>query len=259
MDVDVVGEQEAGQLGIISAPPCRARGSSTGVWSAARAGAPDPLGGRISWTWSSGSSGRRGDARPTGQMPTQAGFEPLGDPVVAQGAFVGGVGRWVDEAAAVGAGLHAVAAADAVLVVDQHHAVRVREEAPTGQTWVHGVCCAVVAQLGHEERPFGRATRGDGVEAAWRRRRANRLGLAVDGMPYRSIQVRYMPSGTSFSARQARTQEPQPMHSRCRSDRPSDVWSSRSPARRWRRPSRQDQGDHARGGCEGAPRAASAA
>src|SRR5512135_1788415 len=46
--------------------------------------------------------------------------QALGDALVAQRALVGRLGPRVDEPAAVGACLHAVAAAQAVLAVDQH-------------------------------------------------------------------------------------------------------------------------------------------
>src|SRR5437868_12936671 len=53
--------------------------------------------------------------------------QSFGDPVIAQAALFRGIGLWINETAAIGAGLHTVAAAEAVLFVDQDHAIRTDE------------------------------------------------------------------------------------------------------------------------------------
>ena len=49
--------------------------------------------------------------------------QSLGDAVIAERTLLGSVGLGINEAASVGARLHTVAAAEAVTLVDQHHAV----------------------------------------------------------------------------------------------------------------------------------------
>ena len=51
------------------------------------------------------------------------GGQTFGDPVITKSAFFGGLSRRVDEAATVGAGLHTIAAAEAVFLVHQYHAI----------------------------------------------------------------------------------------------------------------------------------------
>ena len=53
--------------------------------------------------------------------------ESLRDPVVAQAALVHRTGPWIDKAAAVGTGLDAVAAPEAVISIHQDHTVRALE------------------------------------------------------------------------------------------------------------------------------------
>src|SRR5574341_1567445 len=82
------------------------------------------------------------------------GLQPLGDPVVAPRALLRGPGAHVEIARAVGAGLHAVLAADAVLAVDENDAV----PGPVGRARrAHldaGRMLALVAQLRDEKRLF---------------------------------------------------------------------------------------------------------
>ena len=77
--------------------------------------------------------------------------QALGDAVVAERALVHGFGFGVQVAAAVGAGLHAVAAAQAVLLVHQHDAIRADEGGAHRADLHAGGIRAVVAELGNEE------------------------------------------------------------------------------------------------------------
>ena len=100
------------------------------------------------------------------------GGEPLRDPVVAEAALVHRLGARVDEAAAVGAGLHAVAAAEAVRLVHEHDPVRALEGRAHRADLHAGRVRAVVAQLGDEEvlRPVaGAVLLGEAVVAPVRR------------------------------------------------------------------------------------------
>ena len=144
-------------------------------------------------------------------------MRPLRDPVVAQRALVDRLRARVDEAAAVGAGLHAVAAAEAVGLVDQHDAVRALEGRADGAHLHAGRVRAVVAQLRHEEALGAVALAvllGEAVVAAVRR-----VDLRVLDVPVRHVvaldpgaEVDTGSRGTSFSSLHARTQLPQPMH-----------------------------------------------
>ena len=79
-------------------------------------------------------------------------FKPAGDPVIAEGALLGGMGDRVEEPAAVRAGLDAKAAADAILGIDQHRAVGgLKGRADRADLGTRRVL-ALVAELGHEER-----------------------------------------------------------------------------------------------------------
>src|SRR5208337_1441044 len=79
------------------------------------------------------------------------GREPLGDPVIAESAFVRSLCVWVDEAASVRTCLHTIAAAKAVLLVYQHHPVWTDERGAHGTYLRAGGVSAVVAQLGNKE------------------------------------------------------------------------------------------------------------
>src|ERR1035441_9959387 len=77
--------------------------------------------------------------------------EALGDAVVAQGTLVHGLRLRVQIAAAIRAGLHTVAAAQAVGLVHQHYSVRA-DERGAHRTDLHARRLrAVVTQLGNEE------------------------------------------------------------------------------------------------------------
>ena len=96
------------------------------------------------------SSGRRARA-PRGTGFAAGRGESLGDAVIAQRALVGRVRLGVEEAAAVGAGLDAVAAAEAIFLVHQHHAVG-SDERRADRADLHARRVrAVVAELGDEE------------------------------------------------------------------------------------------------------------
>src|SRR5271165_5327833 len=76
------------------------------------------------------------------------GRESLGDPVIAESAFVRSLCVWIDEAAPVRACLHAIAAAKAVLLVYEHDAVGTDERCAHRTYLRAGGVSAVVAQLG---------------------------------------------------------------------------------------------------------------
>src|SRR5690554_2635454 len=111
--------------------------------------------------------------------------------VLAEGALVGGLGLVVDEARVVRAGLHAVAAAHAAFVVDQHDAVGALEGRLHRADRHTRRLVAVVAQARQVDQRRGRIRRlGDfvlqhrGAELADRRqvlhRTAHRAGLTAD-------------------------------------------------------------------------------
>jgi hypothetical protein len=87
----------------------------------------------------------------------------------------------------------------------------VRYEAPTGQTWTQGVSLQWLHIFGTKKALVGVKAVGTGGKPS-----RPPLGESTYEPPgptmYRSTQVRTKPSGTLFSALQARTQEPQPMH-----------------------------------------------
>src|SRR5260370_36165983 len=77
--------------------------------------------------------------------------QSIRDPVIAERAFLGGIGLRIDEPASVGASLHAITAAKAVLLVDQDNTIWRNERCPY---WTHlgaGRICTVVTQLRDEE------------------------------------------------------------------------------------------------------------
>ena len=79
-------------------------------------------------------------------------LQPLRDAVVAERALVRRVGPRIDVAAAVGTGLHAVAAPEAVVLVDQHDAVVGLEGGADRADLRARRVDAVIAHLRHEER-----------------------------------------------------------------------------------------------------------
>src|ERR1017187_3688493 len=86
------------------------------------------------------------------------GSQVLGDPVIAERAFVRDLFFVMDVAAAVRAGLHAIGAAQAVGLVDQDDAIRSDEGGPDRANLGAGRIGAVVAHFGNEEilaRIFG--------------------------------------------------------------------------------------------------------
>ena len=111
------------------------------------------------------------------------GGEALGDAVVAEIALVHGVGAGIDEAAPVGAGLDAVAAAHAVGLVHQHRPIR-RDEGRAHRTDLGaGRIRALVAHLRHEEvlgAVLGAVLLGKPVVAAVRRVHVRRLAPRHD-------------------------------------------------------------------------------
>src|SRR5690349_6941621 len=79
------------------------------------------------------------------------GRQALGDAVVTERALVGGLGLGMQITAAVGAGLHTVTAAQAVVFIHQHHAVRADERRPHRADLHAGRIGTMVAKLRHEE------------------------------------------------------------------------------------------------------------
>ena len=77
-------------------------------------------------------------SRPGRTDLTTCGGQSLGDPVIAERALFAVLVCGLNKPAAVGASLHAVAATEAVFLIDQHHAIGMIKVAPTGQTWVQG-------------------------------------------------------------------------------------------------------------------------
>jgi len=71
--------------------------------------------------------------------------------VIAEGAFLCGVGLGIDEAAPVRAGLDTVPASQAITFVDQHDAVGANKSCTHGANLGAGRIHTVVAQLGDEE------------------------------------------------------------------------------------------------------------
>ena len=71
--------------------------------------------------------------------------------MIAESAFLCGVGFGIDEAAAVGTGLDTVAAAKAIAFVDQHDAIGRYKGGADGADLGAGRIHTVVAQLGYEE------------------------------------------------------------------------------------------------------------
>src|SRR5581483_8978254 len=79
------------------------------------------------------------------------GGQSLGDAVIAERAFLRRVGLGIDEAASVGAGLHAVAAAQAVILVHQDDSIGTDEcGAHRADLRARGIG-AMVAELGNEK------------------------------------------------------------------------------------------------------------
>src|SRR5947209_14798616 len=77
--------------------------------------------------------------------------QSLSDAVIAERAFVCGIGFGIDEAASVRTGLHAVAATQAIIFVHQNDAVGTHKRRPHGTDLSAGRIGAVVAQFGDEE------------------------------------------------------------------------------------------------------------
>src|ERR1039458_7786588 len=82
---------------------------------------------------------------------TAGGRESFRDPVIAERAFLRGFLLRIDETTAVRTRLHAVAAAQAVFLVHQHHAVRTDKGCAHGTHLSAGRVSAVIAHLGNEE------------------------------------------------------------------------------------------------------------
>src|SRR6185437_12016854 len=109
-----------------------------------------------------------------GQLPRAGGAvlaagrgQSLGDPVITKRAFLRHVFLRMQEAAAVRTCLYAVTAAQAVLFVDQHYAVRRDERSSHRTNLGAGRIRAVVAHFGNEELLHaGFVTAGESVLAA---------------------------------------------------------------------------------------------
>src|SRR6185369_5439941 len=81
-------------------------------------------------------------------------LEILRDAVITPGAFVGNALFLVEIASPVGTGLHAISAADAILVIDQDHTVLGPVGGAGGADLNAGRMGAVVAKLRNEESLF---------------------------------------------------------------------------------------------------------
>src|SRR5208283_274015 len=79
------------------------------------------------------------------------GGQAFRDAVITQRALLGRLGFRIDEAAPVGAGLHAIPATEAVFLVHQNHAIRADEGGAHRTNLGARRFDAVVTQLGHEE------------------------------------------------------------------------------------------------------------
>src|SRR5947209_6528734 len=90
-------------------------------------------------------------ARASGAILAARGSESLSNAVITEGALIDGILFGVEIAAAVGAGLDAVAAAETVLFVDEHDAIGADEGGAHGADLHAGRIDAVVAELGDEE------------------------------------------------------------------------------------------------------------
>ena len=114
---------------------------------------------RNSWTGSLGFLKSTNCRAPGGAVLAAGGRKSLGDAVVAEGALIDRLLLGMQVAAAVRAGLHAVAAAEAVTLVDQHDAIGADEGGADGADLDARGIDAVVAELGDEEALD--------VDAAW--------------------------------------------------------------------------------------------
>src|SRR6266545_3408791 len=91
------------------------------------------------------------DARSGGTNLHARGLQIFGDAVVAEGAFVRRLSARIQVTGSVRTRLYAVAAADAVVLIHQHHALLARKGCAYGTDLHAGSVVAVVAQLGHKE------------------------------------------------------------------------------------------------------------
>ena len=106
-------------------------------------------------------------ARAGGTVFAACGGESLGDAVVAEGAFVDGLALGVEVAATVGTGLDAVAATEAVILVNEDDAIGADEGGADGADLDAGGIDAVVAELGNEEAlDAGVGRRGEAIDGA---------------------------------------------------------------------------------------------
>ena len=79
------------------------------------------------------------------------GGQALGNAVITERALLGGVGSGIDKAAAVRAGLHAIATSEAVTLVDQDDPVRTNEGCADRAHLRTRRIGAVIAELGNKE------------------------------------------------------------------------------------------------------------
>src|SRR5208337_2366220 len=89
--------------------------------------------------------------RPRRAHLAAGGRESFGDPVIAEGTFLRGFRLWVDEAAPIRARLYAIAAAEAVFLVDQNRTVRTNECRAHGTHLRARRIGALIAHLGNEK------------------------------------------------------------------------------------------------------------
>src|SRR5208282_2627916 len=89
--------------------------------------------------------------RARGACLATGGGQTLRDPVITERAFIGGMFLGMEETASVRAGLNAVAAAQAVIVIDEHHTVGCMKSGADRAHLRARRIHTVVAHLGHEE------------------------------------------------------------------------------------------------------------
>src|SRR5271157_1888408 len=107
--------------------------------------------------------------RARGTCLATCGGQALRDPVITERAFIGSMFFGMEETASVRAGLDAIAAAQAIIVIDEHHSIGCMKSGADGAHLGARRIDAVVAHLGHEEvfSTF-RIARGETIHSALR-------------------------------------------------------------------------------------------
>src|SRR5208283_2871622 len=89
--------------------------------------------------------------RACGTCLATCGGQALRDPVITERAFVGSMFFGMEETASVRAGLDAIAAAQAIIVIDEHYPIGCMKSGADGAHLGAWRIDALVAHLGHEE------------------------------------------------------------------------------------------------------------